>query len=176
MPEDKTPEVQETASESTPKETPQSSPNDELIAESKKYRKRAQDAEARIKEYEENSKKAKETKMIEEGKKDEVIANLIAERDQYKTSHDQKVEYEQRKISEMLEKYPEEDKAQLSKLDFETLEYVTNKIHNVKANAPEVAGNPRQEFKTNTKWHDMDADERRDNWGAIIKSYNERKV
>ena len=52
MSEDKTTAVEETVSETPAKETPQSSPNDELIAESKKYRKRAQDAEARLEKLE----------------------------------------------------------------------------------------------------------------------------
>ena len=52
MSEDKTPTVEETVSETPVTETTQDSSNDGLIAESKKYRKRAQDAETRLAEFE----------------------------------------------------------------------------------------------------------------------------
>ena len=170
MSEEKTPATTETVSESPAKETEQSSSTDQYIAESKKYRKRAQDAEARLAEYEDSAKKARESKMIEEGKKDEVIANLIAERDKFKASHEKLSSYEQKRMTSMLEKHPEEDREQLSKLDLETLEYVTNKINTTKANAPEVVGNPRKDYKTPPKdWTKLSAQERRDNWDDIVK-------
>ena len=48
MSEEKTTAVEETVSETPAKETTQDSSNESLIAESKKYRKRAQDAENKI--------------------------------------------------------------------------------------------------------------------------------
>ena len=169
MSEDKQQAVTETVSESPATETTQNSSNEQYIAESKKYRKRAQDAETKLAEYEDNFKKAKESKMIEEGKKDEVIANLIAERDKFKTSHERLTVYEEKRMATMLEKHPEEDREQLSKLDLETLEYVTNKITTTKANAPEVAGNPRKDYKTPPKdWTTLPADELRDSWDDIV--------
>ena len=63
MSEDKTTAVEEAVSETPAKETPQSSPNDELIAESKKYRKRAQEAEARLAKYEKAKSQAEEDRL-----------------------------------------------------------------------------------------------------------------
>ena len=65
MSEDKTTATTETVSESNAKETPQVSPNDELIAESKKYRKRAQDAETRLAKLEKSLARAEEDKLKE---------------------------------------------------------------------------------------------------------------
>ena len=65
MSEDKTQATTETVSESTATETNQISPNDELIAESKKYRKRAQDAESRIVELEKKFAQQEEAKLKE---------------------------------------------------------------------------------------------------------------
>ena len=59
MSEEKTQATTETASESVAKETVQDSSNDQYIAESKKYRKRAQDAEARLAEYEKKTCKGR---------------------------------------------------------------------------------------------------------------------
>ena len=65
MSEDKQQAVTETVSESPAEETQQSSPNDELIAESKKYRKRAQDAETRLAKLEKSLARAEEDKLKE---------------------------------------------------------------------------------------------------------------
>ena len=56
----------ETVSEQPTQESPTSSPDvGALIAESKKYRARAQDAEARISEMEKNMAEAEEAKLKE---------------------------------------------------------------------------------------------------------------
>ena len=58
----------------------------------------------------------------------------------------------------------------MADLPFETLEYVTNKINSVKANAPEVAGNTRQPEKPMGDWTQMSPVELRDNWETIVKN------
>ena len=63
MSEDKTPAVTETVSESPATETTQDSSNEQYIAESKKYRKRAQDAETRLAEFEKKFAAAEEDKL-----------------------------------------------------------------------------------------------------------------
>ena len=73
MSEDKTTANTETVSESNATEAQQTSPNDELIAESKKYRKRAQDAEARLTKLEKSLAEAEEAKLKEK----EDFKNLI---------------------------------------------------------------------------------------------------
>ena len=65
MSEDKTQAVEETVSEAPAKETSQDSSNDQYIAESKKYRKRAQDAETRLAKLEKSLAKAEESKLKE---------------------------------------------------------------------------------------------------------------
>ena len=65
MSEDKTTAVEETVSEAPAKETTQDSSNEQYIAESKKYRKRAQDAEARLAKLEKSLATAEEDKLKE---------------------------------------------------------------------------------------------------------------
>ena len=48
----------------------------------------------------------------------------------------------------------------MSKLDLETLEFVTNKISNVKPNIPEVVGNPRN-VTPEKEYKDMSYEERK---------------
>ena len=122
MSEDKQQAVTETVSESPAEETQQSSPNDEYIAESKKYRKRAQDAEASLAKYEKDRTKA------------------------------------------------EEDRESLSKLDLETLEYVTNKINNIKPNAPEKIGQAKRKG-LEKPYSQMTEKEKKENWANILQQY-----
>ena len=175
MSEDKTTAVEETVSETPATETTQDSSNGKYIAESKKYRERAQGAEA------ENAELKKKLAQQEEGK--------LKEKEEFKTLYEQassKVEsltsnadkwakYEETRRASLLESHPEDDREKLSNLDLDTLEYVTNKINNTKANAPEVAGNPRKEYKTPPKdWTKLSQQELRENWDDIVKDAVER--
>ena len=172
MSEDKTQATTETVSESPATETTQDSSNEQYIAESKKYRKRAQDAENRLAKLEKTLAKAEEAKLKE--KEDfKALYEKVSSKVEGLTANAEKWgKYEEAKRASLLESHPEEDRESLSKLDLETLEYVTNKIINTKANAPEAIGNPRQKVKPPKNWTEMDAQERRDNWGEIVKGFN----
>ena len=173
MSEDKTTAMTETVSESPATETTQDSSNEQYIAESKKYRKRAQDAETRLVEFE------KKFAQQEEGK--------LKEKEEFKTLYEQassKVEsltanaekwskYEETKRVSLLEKHPEEDRENLSKLDLDTLEYVTNKINQTKANVPEVVGKARGTIPDKpVDWSNKDW--LKENWSDVTKRYSKK--
>ena len=170
MSEDKTTAVEETVSETPAKETAQNSSNEQYIAESKKYRKRAQDAETRLAKLEKSLAKAEESKLKE--KEDfKALYEQVSSKVEGLTSNAEKwSKYEETRRESLLEKHSEEDRERLSGLELDTLEYVTNKINNTKANAPEVAGNSRKDYKTPPKdWTKLSPQERRDNWDNIVK-------
>ena len=171
MSEDKTQATTETVSESPATETAQDSSNDQYIAESKKYRKRAQDAETRLAKLEKSLAKAEEVKLKEKEDFKALYEKASSDIDSLTANADKWNKYEEIRRGSLLEKHPEEDREKLSKLDLDTLEYVTGKVNNVKTNAPEIAGNPRKEYKEfNSDWTKMDAKERRENWDNIIAS------
>ena len=175
MSEDKTTAVEETVSETPAKETAQNSSNEQYIAESKKYRKRAQDAETRLAKLEKSLAKAEESKLKE--KEDfKALYEQVSSKVESLTSNAEKWnKYEETKRESLLEKHPEEDRERLSGLELDTLEYVTNKINSTKANAPEVAGNPRKDYKTPPKdWTKLSQSELRENWDDIVKDAMER--
>ena len=160
----------ETVSESPATETTQDSSNEQYIAESKKYRKRAQDAETRLAKLEKNLAKAEESKLKE--KEDfKALYEQVSSKVEGLTSNAEKwSKYEETRRESLLEKHPEEDRERLSGLELDTLEYVTNKINNTKANAPEVAGNPRKDYKKPPKdWTKLSQAELRENWDDIVK-------
>ena len=204
MSEDKTQAATETVSESPATETPQPSPNDELIAESKKYRKRAQDAESRLSELEKKFNQQEESKLKEKeefktlyeqasSKVESLTSNAEKwtkyeetkraslleshpedERESLSANSEKWAKYEEAKRASLIEQHPEDDREALAGLPLDTLEYVTSKINNVKANAPEVLGNPRGVKDIPSDWNKMDADELRNNWGDIVASAKAR--
>ena len=175
MSEENNPVVSETVSEQPTQETQTDSTDvGALIAESKKYRKRSQDAEAQIESMKKSIAKAEETKLKEKEDFKTLYEKVSSENESLLSVADKWTKYEETRRASLLEKHPEEDRESLVNLPLDTLEFVTNKINNTKANAPEVAGNPRQTVKLDTNWANMDAEERRDNWGEILKSYNKK--
>ena len=152
----------ETVSEQPTQETPASSPDDGgLIAESKKYRKRAQDAEARLAKMESSLKKAEEEKLKEKEDFKTLYEKVASENETLSSTTAAKwTQYEEGRRTSLLERHPEEDRERLEKLDLETLEFVTSKISNTKPNAPQVIGRSK-DVATNKSWGDMDDNEKR---------------
>ena len=165
--------VEETASENTVIETPQVSPNEELIAESKKYRKRAQDAEARLSEYEKAKSQAEENRLKEKEEFKTLYEKVSSENEGLKLNAEKWNKYEETRRVSLLEQHPEEDKESLTNLDLETLEYVTSKINSVKPNAPEVIGNARTDLPQKP-YAQMSEQEKRDNWNNIVNNFNKK--
>jgi len=175
MSEDKTTAVEETVSETPAKETTQDSSNEQYIAESKKYRKRAQDAETRLAELEKKFAQQEESKLKEKEDFKALYEKVSSENSSLTSNAEKWAKYEETRRASLLEKHAEDDRERLSKLDLDTLEYVTNKINNTKANAPEVAGNPRKDYKKPIKdWTKLSQSELRENWDSIVRDAVER--
>ena len=160
MSEDKTQAVTETVSESPATETTQDSSNEQHIAESKKYRKRAQDAEARIVDLQNKFTQQEEAKLKEKEDFKTLYEKASSKIESLTSNADKWSNYEKVRRNSLLEIHPEEDRESLSKLDLETLEYVTSKINNSKPNAPEVIGRSKNPV-IDKNWKDMTDDERR---------------
>tara|TARA_R100000234_G_C4975937_1_gene168446 strand:- start:201 stop:719 length:519 start_codon:yes stop_codon:yes gene_type:complete len=161
----------ETVSEQTTQETPTTSPDvGVLIAESKKYRARAQDAEARISEMEKKMAEAEEAKLKEKEDFKALYEKVSSENQSLSSVAEKWTKYENTKRASLLEKHPEEERDSLSNLDLETLEYVTGKINNIKPNAPQVLGQTKQP-KLEKSFSEMTDAEKSANWKGILKAY-----
>ena len=173
MSEDKTTAMTETVSESPATETAQDSSNEQYIAESKKYRKRAQDAEARLAELEKQFTKSEEDKLKKKEEYKTLYEKVSSENKSLTADSEKWAKYEEAKRASLLEVHPENDRENLSKLDLETLEYVTSKINNIKPNAPEKAGQARKSLpKAELKdFQKMTKQERKENWANYINQY-----
>ena len=131
MSEDKTTAVEETVSETPAIETTQDSSNEQYIAESKKYRKRAQDAENRLAKLEKSLARAEEDKLKEKEEFKTLYEKASSKVEGLSANAEKWAKYEEAKRNSLLENHPEDERESLSKLDLETLEYVTSKINNV---------------------------------------------
>ena len=173
MSEEQTQAKREAVSESPAPETTQDSSNEQYIAESKKYRKRAQDAESRLASLEKKLQQQEESKLKEKEEFKTLYEKASSEAEGLSANAEKWIKYEKSKRASLLESHPEEDRESLSKLDLETLEYVTSKINNIKPNAPEVVGTAKS--KTPEKpvdWSDKGS--LKQNWGNIIDQYKQK--
>ena len=174
MSEDKTTAVEETVSEAPATETTQDSSNEQYIAESKKYRKRAQDAEARLVQLEKSHTKAEEVKLKEKEEFKTLYEQASSKVEGLTANAEKWTKYEEGKRAFLLDTHPEEDRESLSKLDLETLEYVTTKINKTKANAPEVVGKARGVvINKPIDWDNRDW--LKENWSQVTQSYKQKK-
>ena len=174
MSEDKTQATTETVSESPAIETTQDSSNEQYIAESKKYRKRAQDAETRLAKLEKSLARAEEDKLKEKEEFKTLYEKASSKVESLTTNAEKWSKYEETKRASLLENHPEDERENLSNLDLETLEYVTSKINNVKPNAPEVVGRARESLPSKP-YAQMTTEEKRTNWASIVKQFNQKK-
>ena len=133
------------------------------------------DIKERTKEQDLELAKAEETKLKEKEDFKTLYEKTAGEMETYKSQADKWTSYETSKREALLNSIPEEEKEAMSKLDLETLEFVTNKINNAKANAPQVVGSPRQPEKPLGDWTKMSLQDKKDNWKTIIANAKNRK-
>ena len=159
----------ETASEQPTEETTDNSTDvSSLVAESKKYRKRSQDAESRLAELEKKLTSAEETKLKEKEDFKTLYEKVSSDNESLSETAQKWNKYEENRRNTLLESAPEEERERLAGLDLDTLEYVTGKITSSKSNAPEVAGNPRGYKELPKDWTKMSDEDLRNNWGDVI--------
>ena len=99
-----------------------------IIAESKAYRHRAQDAEAKIAKYEADAKAAKEAKLAEEGKLQELIDLQKGELETANAKASEWDDYQSARKDSILKTLTEEQAAKYKGLDLSTLESIANDL------------------------------------------------
>ena len=142
-----------------------------LVLENKKYRQRSQEAEERLAKLEKKLASAEEAKLKEKEDFRALYEKVSSENESLTANAQKWNKYEDNRRNMLLESVPETERERLASLDLDTLEYLTSKINNIKSNAPEVVGNPRQKvLKEKIDYSDKKA--LRENWTDIIKSYS----
>jgi hypothetical protein len=147
-----------------------------LIAESKKYRSRAQDAEEKLAKYEKKAAADREKAMADQNKWQE----LAEERGAKLTEQEPVIEAAMNEIAafreELLADFNEEDREAFKDLNLTQLRTLHRKLINESNSVRPTDGTPARTINPENKnWLKMDQKERRDNWQSILDGYRLRK-
>ncbi len=133
----------------------------EEIANSKKLRARAQDAEFRIQE----NLKAQETQKIKQLKQNEKFKELYeqtqAKLDEISPYKERWETYEANERESLLSQLPEEDREMLSQKDLDTLKYIVSKQTDSKPKNPQNIPGQARVPVIDKPWGEMNDQERR---------------
>lgn len=144
----------------------------QLVQESKKYRKRAQESEARLAKIE-KQREAERQKQLEEQNEWQTLAEERQARlleVEPMVEQFQKDEANQREM--ILSDFTEEDKQTFGDLPLSKLRVLHSKLINKNNSVPATSGTPARSVNpTNQDWTKMNQAERRAKWSDIVKGY-----
>jgi len=147
----------------------------EHIAESKKYRKRAQDAETQLAKLNKKLESQENNKLKEKEEFKTLAEKLEAENtslNSYKEKYNGLVE---KRKTVLLEKLPEDKREQFKNKDLDVLEFMVSELSSKTPNEPTARGTVKSPDKKIGDWTKMSSDEKRDNWGDIVKAAINKK-
>ena len=144
----------------------------QLVQESKKYRKRAQESEAKLAKIE-KQREADRQKQLEEQNQWQQLAEeravKLAEMEPIVEAF-KKDEADQRE--RILADFEESDREQFRSLSLPQLRTLHSKLINNNDGVPPTSGTPARAVNPNNKdWTKMEKAERQANWKDIVKSY-----
>ena len=143
-----------------------------VIAESKKYRKRSQAAEARVAELEAKINSFETEKLKEKEEFKVLYEKVSAENESNKQLADKWTSYEAQKRDQLLQKVPDDEKAEWENSPLNLLEKYVSKASSVQPQNPNhVVSKTRNLNEIPNDWTKMSKDEQKKNWSAIVSNY-----
>jgi len=152
----------------------QEAAQNEYIAESKKYRKRAQDAETQLAKLNKKLESQENAKLKEKEEFKTLAEKLEAENtslNSYKEKYDSLVE--QRKAS-LLEKLPEDKREQFNNKDLDVLEFMVSELSSKAPVEPQVRGTVKAPKKDVGDWTKLSKEDKKSNWKDIMAQYTKK--
>ena len=157
--------VSEETTQSKPTETPDAGA---LIAESKKYRLRSQDAEAKLAELQTKLEQQDNAKLKEKeefktlAEKFELQVNELSRfKEKYEALLNNRKE-------QLLQQIPEDQRDNFKDKDIDVLEFMIDNMSKPTNNEPSARGSIQPKVMD---WGSMSEDEKRSNWSDIVKGY-----
>ena len=157
--------VSEETTQSKPTETPDAG---SLIAESKKYRLRSQDAEAKLAELQTKLEQQDNAKLKEKeefktlAEKFELQVNELSPfKEKYEALLNNRKE-------QLLQQIPEDQRDNFKDKDIDVLEFMIDNMSKPTNNEPSARGSIQPKVMD---WGSMSEDEKRSNWSDIVKGY-----
>ena len=164
----------ETVSEETTPQTPTETPDvGSLIAESKKYRQRSQDAEAQLAklksklEEQENIKLKEKEEFKELAEKFESQVNNLSP---YKEKYESMVNSRKQKL---LERFPEDQREKFKDKELDVIEFMVKNL----ATQPNKEATARGNISAPPikDWTNLSKNEKKSNWSSILDNYKKRR-
>jgi len=163
--------VQEVATDSQ-SETTETPDVGSYIAESKKYRTRAQEAETKLAKLQSDIAKQEDKRLAEQNEWKELAEKRQSHIDSIEADYTRLKDAEEAYREELLNGLSDEDKESFGDLSVTQLRSLTDKLNQKINNVIPTSGAPaRSSNPTNKSWVDMSDDERRSNWGNILQGY-----
>jgi len=168
--------AKEVATDSQAQATDPSSEVGSLIAESKKYRSRAQAAEDELSKLQKRLEADKEAQMAEQNKWQELAEQRGLKLQEQEPVIEAAMKQLESMREEILADMSEEDRETFGDLPLDKLKVLHNKLNvQTKADVVPTDGTPaRTGNPENKSWVDMSNEERRSNWGSILDAYRRR--
>ena len=143
-----------------------------VIAESKKYRKRSQAAEARVAELEAQINSFETDKLKEKEEFKALYEKVSVENEQNKATAEKWNQYEATKREQLLQQVPDEEKAEWEGSPLNLLEKYVSKANSTQPQNPDhVVAKTRQINDIPQDWSKLSKDDKKKNWSAIVSNY-----
>ena len=153
----------------------QDNAQNEFIAESKKYRKRAQEAESRLADLEKKLQDQETLKLKEKEEFKTLYEKVSLENEDLSKQAGKWKTYEENRKASLLEQLPEDKREQFLNKDIETLELVVSTITKQTTPEPKVRGTVKTPAKDVTGWTNMSKEDKKSNWKDIVAQYTKNK-
>lgn len=146
----------------------------EYIAESKKYRKRAQDAETRLAKLEQQLQSQENAKLKEKEEFKTLAEKLEAENTSLSSYKDKYNGLVEKRKAVLIEKLPEDKREQFINKDLDVLEFMVSELSSKAPSEPQVRGTVKAPKKDIGDWTKLSDKDKRENWSDILKSYTKK--
>tara|TARA_R110002012_G_scaffold76286_3_gene192604 strand:+ start:2880 stop:3467 length:588 start_codon:yes stop_codon:yes gene_type:complete len=149
----------------------------QLVQESKKYRKRAQESESKLQKLQKGLELDRQKQLEEQNQWQQLAeerALKLSEMEPIVEAYQKNEADEREKI---LADFTEDDREQFGGLSLPQLRTLHSKLINTNSNsvAPTSGTPAKSSNPTNKHWTEMGKAERQENWKDIVKSYSFRK-
>ena len=146
---------------------------DPLIAEAKKYRKRAQLAESKIAELEKKFE-AQENAKLKENEEFKTLAEKLEAENTSLSGYKEKYESIVSKAkNDLLSKLPEDKREQFKDKDLDVLEFMVSEMSSKAPSEPNTHNQVRGN-KIKSTWLDMSSKDQKKSWKDILNSYTKK--
>ena len=149
----------------------------QLVQESKKYRKRAQESEAKLAKFEKQREADRQKQMEEQNQWQQLAEERAAKLAEMEPVFEAFLKDESEQREKILADFEESDRQQFGELSLPQLRTLHSKlINNSSSSVPSTSGTPARAVNPNNKdWTKMTKSDRQENWTDIVKSYALRK-